>query len=65
MERLVLWTLFWATAVNRKKYLPVVLTVFLFVLCSNWLGLVPGVGSFIVHTGDGASSSFSLAGGRS
>ncbi len=41
---------------DRRKsehYLPVVLTVFLFVLCSNWLGLLPGVGSFVVHVGDG------------
>ena len=33
---------------NRKtseKYLPLVLTIFLFVLFSNWFGLVPGVGS--------------------
>ncbi|MBU6500996.1 MAG: F0F1 ATP synthase subunit A [Patescibacteria group bacterium] len=36
---------------NRKsseKYLPLVFTVFLFVLCSNWLGLLPGVGSIVV-----------------
>src|SRR3989338_4686747 len=34
---------------NRKtseKYMPLVLTIFLFVLFSNWLGLLPGVGSF-------------------
>ena len=30
---------------KSEKYLPIVLTVFLFVLCSNWLGLLPGVGS--------------------
>jgi F-type H+-transporting ATPase subunit a len=38
---------------KSEKYLPIILTVFLFVLCSNWLGLVPGVGSFVVRTGDG------------
>jgi F-type H+-transporting ATPase subunit a len=40
---------------NRKiseKYLPLVLTIFLFVLFSNWLGLVPGVGSFTFTHGD-------------
>ena len=41
---------------NRKtseKYFPLVFTIFLFILCSNWLGLLPGVGSFVVHTADG------------
>ena len=28
-----------------EKYLPLVATIFLFVLTSNWLGLLPGVGS--------------------
>jgi len=28
------------------KYFPIVATVFLFVLLSNWLGLLPGAGSF-------------------
>jgi F-type H+-transporting ATPase subunit a len=39
---------------NRKaseKYLPLVFTIFLFVLFSNWLGLVPGVGSIMVGHG--------------
>jgi F-type H+-transporting ATPase subunit a len=42
---------------NRKsseKYLPIILTIFLFVLFSNWLGLVPGVGSITI--GHGAES---------
>lgn len=39
---------------NRKKtlkFLPVVLTLFLFILVSNWLGLLPGVGTigFVEH----------------
>jgi len=33
-----------------EKYLPFVLTVFLFVLCSNWLGLIPGVSSITFTT---------------
>ncbi len=33
---------------KSEKYLPLVLTIFLFVLFSNWLGLLPGVGSLIV-----------------
>lgn len=42
---------------NRKtseKYFPLVFTIFLFVLFSNWLGLFPGVGSIIL-TSDGHS----------
>src|SRR6185312_14539311 len=42
---------------NRKtseKYLPLVFTIFIFVLFSNWFGLVPGVGS--VTIGAGAAS---------
>jgi F-type H+-transporting ATPase subunit a len=31
-----------------EKYLPFVFTVFLFILVSNWLGLLPGVGSIIL-----------------
>jgi F-type H+-transporting ATPase subunit a len=39
---------------NRKaseKYLPIVFTIFLFVLFSNWFGLVPGVGSIMIGHG--------------
>lgn len=39
---------------NRKaseKYFPIVFTIFLFVLCSNWLGLFPGVGSIVLREG--------------
>lgn len=42
---------------NRKRserYLPIVLTIFLFVLFSNWLGLVPGVTSITVGQGAAA-----------
>lgn len=41
---------------NRKtseKYFPLVFTVFLFVLFSNWLGLFPGVGSIVFHEHEG------------
>ena len=38
---------------KSEKYLPIVLTVFLFVLCSNWLGLLPGVDRSWCDTGDG------------
>src|ERR1700733_10701601 len=38
---------------QSEKYFPLVFTIFLFILCSNWFGLLPGVGSFVVHTADG------------
>ncbi len=41
---------------NRKtseKYFPLVFTVFLFVLFSNWLGLLPGVGSIVLRGPEG------------
>ncbi len=28
-----------------EKYLPLVITIFIFILASNWLGLFPGIGS--------------------
>ena len=31
--------------VASEKYLPLIATVFIFILTSNWLGLLPGVGS--------------------
>lgn len=35
---------------KTEKYLPLVLTIFLMVVLSNWLGLLPGVGSIKIHT---------------
>lgn len=40
---------------NRKlslKYLPLVATIFLFIVTSNWLGLVPGIGPLGLETED-------------
>jgi len=36
---------------TSERYLPLVFTIFLFVLFSNWAGLIPGVGSIVVHQG--------------
>ena len=39
---------------NRKKteeYLPFVATIFIFILVSNWLGILPGVGSVGIEEG--------------
>ena len=35
---------------KSERYLPLIATIFLFVLTSNWLGLMPGVGSIGIHT---------------
>lgn len=37
---------------QSEKYFPLVFTVFIFILFSNWLGLLPGVGSFVVRNGN-------------
>ena len=34
-----------------EKYLPLIATIFIFILTSNWLGLLPGVGSFTISEG--------------
>ena len=39
---------------TSEKYLPLVFTIFLFVLFSNWAGLIPGVGSVLVGHGSDA-----------
>ena len=36
---------------KSEEYLPLTMTIFLFVLFSNWFGLLPGVGSIIVSHG--------------
>jgi F-type H+-transporting ATPase subunit a len=34
---------------KSEKYLPLIATIFLFILTSNWLGILPGIGSIVVH----------------
>ena len=34
-----------------EKFLPLVATIFIFIVTSNWLGILPGVGSFIFKNG--------------
>ncbi len=36
---------------KARKFFPLVATIFLFVLVSNWMGLVPGFGSIGLHEG--------------
>lgn len=38
---------------KAERHLPIVATLFLFILVSNWLGIVPGVGSVGLLEGDG------------
>ncbi|MGB9608776.1 MAG: F0F1 ATP synthase subunit A [Minisyncoccia bacterium] len=33
---------------KAEKYLPLIFTIFIFILISNWLGLLPGVGSIVL-----------------
>jgi F-type H+-transporting ATPase subunit a len=35
-----------------EKYLPLVVTIFIFILASNWLGILPGVGSVLLEEGE-------------
>lgn len=42
--------------VLAHKYFPVVMTIFLFVLSLNWVGLLPGVTAFGFYEGHGESS---------
>jgi len=34
---------------KSEKYLPLIATIFIFVMFSNWFGLLPGVGSIMFH----------------
>ncbi|MCX6720499.1 MAG: F0F1 ATP synthase subunit A [Candidatus Staskawiczbacteria bacterium] len=36
---------------KAEKYLPIVLTIFVFILTSNWMGILPGVGSIVYNEG--------------
>lgn len=38
--------------------LPVVVSIFVFVLLNNWLGILPGIGSIFINTKEGAISLF-------
>lgn len=40
--------------VKAIRFFPLLMTLFSFILVNNWLGLVPGVGSIVVHTDHGA-----------
>jgi F-type H+-transporting ATPase subunit a len=39
---------------HAERYFPLIATIFIFILVSNWLGLFPGVGSLLFHNEHGA-----------
>ena len=39
---------------ESEKYFPLVFTIFIFILISNWSGLIPGVGSVMIGQGANA-----------
>jgi len=42
------------TREKAEKYLPLILTIFIFILLSNWFGIIPGVGSLMYKSGEGS-----------
>jgi len=40
---------------TAKRWLPLLATLFLFILFNNWIGLVPGVGAIVLHNTDGTT----------
>lgn len=43
---------------RTRKYFPIIMTIFLFVLVMNWVGLLPGVTSIGYFAGHGSESHF-------
>ena len=43
---------------NAEKYFPIVATIFLFILASNWLGIFPGIGSVGLYEARGEKAVF-------
>ena len=41
---------------KSERYLPLVATIFIFILFSNWLGLLPGIGSIVLRPPIGGAS---------
>lgn len=47
-----LWDLAYTTAGSKAKvFFPYIATIFIFVLVSNWSGLIPGVGTILIKEG--------------
>jgi F-type H+-transporting ATPase subunit a len=39
---------------KAKRFFPLLMTFFVFILINNWIGLLPGVGSLTIQTAEGA-----------
>lgn len=44
--------------VKARHYFPFLMTIFIFIVVNNWLGLLPGVGSITVQTTEGVAPLF-------
>ncbi len=40
---------------KAERFFPLLMTIFIFVLVNNWLGLLPGIGSIIITSPEGAT----------
>ncbi len=38
---------------KARRFFPLLMTLFIFIVVNNWIGLLPGVGSILVHTSEG------------
>jgi len=45
----VMGTMFGGDRRKAERYLPLIATIFTFILFSNWFGLLPGIGSIVVR----------------
>lgn len=43
---------------KSRRYFPFLMTIFIFIVVNNWLGLLPGVGSITVQTAEGVAPLF-------
>lgn len=43
---------------QTRRYFPIIMTIFVFILAMNWIGLLPGVTSIGFFTGHGADAHF-------
>lgn len=36
---------------TAERFFPIIATIFIYVICANWIGILPGVGSIIINEG--------------
>lgn len=37
---------------TAERFFPIIATIFIYVICANWVGILPGVGSIGIHEGE-------------